>query len=136
MTWTEDAVQQLLVDACRRGEELGIMISVAVVDAGGHLLGFRRHVDAEIVSITLAEDKAYTAAINRVPTSELAVQCRPGGELYGIQHHRSGRMVIFGGGVPIRDEAGKLAGAIGVSGGTTAQDEDCSQYAIDRLERS
>ncbi|MFM1655251.1 GlcG/HbpS family heme-binding protein [Brevibacillus sp. B_LB10_24] len=129
----EQSVNQLLEDALSEARRLGISISAAVVDSAGHLLGFKRHADAEIVSITLAQDKAFTALVNRMATDELGMLCQPGAELYGLQHNLGGRMVIFGGGVPIRDQQNQLIGAIGVSGGTTEQDIYCARYAIDNM---
>lgn len=133
MRWSESVVHRMLQDALDKGAEIGIPISAAITDAAGHLLGFSRHADAEIVSITLAQDKAYTAAINRISTAELGKLCQPGADLYGLQSNLGGRMVIFGGGVPIRDREGVLIGAIGVSGGTTAQDIACAEFAIMNL---
>jgi uncharacterized protein GlcG (DUF336 family) len=130
MKLTDEIVVYMLDAALSKGRDLGIMISVAVVDAGGHLSGFRRHDNAEIVSIRLAQDKAYTALINRIATDELAELCRPGAELYGLQYNVDGRMVIFGGGVPIWGESHKLIGAIGVSGGSTTEDIECAKHAI------
>lgn len=130
MKLSEENVVQLLDAALSKGRDLGILISIAVVDAGGHLLGFRRHDHAEIVSIRLAQDKAYTALINRLATDKLGELCRPGAELYGLQFNVDGRMVIFGGGVPIWDESRNLIGAIGVSGGSTTEDIACAEHAI------
>ncbi|MDB4868418.1 MAG: uncharacterized protein JWR03_2751 [Cohnella sp.] len=130
MSLNEWVVKNMLQDALDKGAELGIPVSAAVTDAAGHLLGFSRHVQAEIVSITLAQDKAYTSAINRISTAELGKLCQPGAELYGLQNHLGGRLVIFGGGVPVRDDDGVMIGAIGVSGGTTEQDAACALHAI------
>lgn len=130
MNLNEQTVKKMLQAALDKGAEIDIPISIAVTDAAGHLLGFSRHVGAEIVSITLAQDKAYSAAINRVSTAELGKFCQPGAELYGLQFNLGGRMVIFGGGIPIRNREGELIGAIGVSGGTVEQDIACAQFAI------
>ena len=130
MKLTEEIIVHMLDTALSKGRDLGILISVAVVDAGGHLLGFRRHDNAEIVSIRLAQDKAYTALVNRMATDKLGELCRPGAELYGLQFNLDGRMVIFGGGIPIWNESNELIGAIGVSGGTTNEDIECAEHAI------
>jgi uncharacterized protein GlcG (DUF336 family) len=133
MKLKEADVKRMLQLALDKGAEIGIPISVAVTDEAGHLLGFSRHLEAEIVSITLAQDKAYTSSVNRISTAELGKLCQPGAELYGLQHNLGGRMVIFGGGIPIHDRAGILIGAIGVSGGSTEQDIACAQFAIDKM---
>lgn len=127
---TEAMVTEMLHSALRKAEELGIEVSAAVTDKSGYLLGFLRHPTAELVSVMLAQNKAYTSAVNRVSTAKLGRMCQPGEELYGLQHTGNGQFVIFGGGLPIRDSQHRLIGAIGVSGGTTEQDEACARHAI------
>jgi uncharacterized protein GlcG (DUF336 family) len=72
-------------------------------------------------SAELAIDKAFTAQIFNNRTDALGALAQPGAELYGIQHSHGGRVMVFGGGIPIRFE-GRTIGAIGVSGGTVAED--------------
>ena len=63
----------------------------------------------------------------KMSTAALKELAQPGGELYGIQHTNGGRIVIFGGGVPIvRD--GEVIGGLGISGGSEAQDTALAQY--------
>ncbi|GAA4607477.1 heme-binding protein [Actinoallomurus liliacearum] len=107
-------------------ERAGALVSVAVVDAGGHLVAFMRMDGAEIAGPVLAPDKAYTAVANRIATHELAEQAAPGGPLFGLHAHASGRFVIFGGGVPLRLGDGVI-GAVGVSGGTVTEDVACAR---------
>lgn len=106
-------------------EGVGALVSVAVVDAGGHLVAFTRMDGAEIAGPVLAPDKAYTAVANRTATHELAEQAAPGGPLFGLHSHASGRFVIFGGGVPLR-LGDQVVGAVGVSGGTVTEDVACA----------
>jgi uncharacterized protein GlcG (DUF336 family) len=117
------------VEAARRS----ILVSAAVVDAGGHLVAFGRMDGAEIAGPVLAVDKAYTAVANRVATSELATLAAPGGELFGLHANGGGRFVIFGGGVPIFIE-GSVVGGVGVSGASTAEDEACALAAVAALD--
>jgi uncharacterized protein GlcG (DUF336 family) len=112
-------------EAARRS----ILVSAAVVDAGGHLVAFGRMDGAEIAGPVLAVDKAYTAVANRMATSELATLAAPGGELFGIHANGGGRFVIFGGGVPIVLE-GTVVGAVGVSGASAVDDEACALAAV------
>lgn len=112
----------------RQAGREGALVSVAVVDAGGHLVAFQRMDGAEIAGVTLAPGKAYTAVAHRMTTADLARLVRPGGELYGLP---GDRYVCFGGGVPLRHpgEERRVAGAVGVSGGTVAQDVACAEAA-------
>jgi len=106
-----------------------IAVSVAVVDDGGHLIAFGRMDGAEIAGPVLAVDKAYTAVAHRIATSELAALAAPGGELFGLQANGGGRYVVFGGGVPVFVD-GVVAGGVGVSGASAADDEACAVAAI------
>lgn len=115
------AVDAALVHA----EEIGVEVSVALVDDGGNLVAFARMDGAEVAGPTLAVDKAYTALANRASTQELAVEAAPGGPLFGLHGTGQGRFVIFGGGIPVR-HMGDVVGAIGVSGARVDQDVACA----------
>nr|WP_159949482.1 heme-binding protein [Rhizobium sp. 18065] len=106
-----------------RANALKIACSVAVVDAGGFLLAFARQDDAMVGSVELAINKAYTALIFRNSTEAVGKLAQPAAELYGIEHSHAGKVVIFGGGIPVLLN-GTVIGAIGVSGGSVAQDID------------
>jgi len=101
--------------------ERGALVSVAVVDAGGHLVAFTRMDGAEIAGPVLARDKAYTAVSHRCSTHELSTAVAPGGDLVGMSSADGGRYVAFGGGVPLWS-ADRVVGGIGVSGGAVDQD--------------
>ena len=76
---------------------------------------------ALLASIDISKNKAFTAAALKMPTSELTKEAAPDGSLYGIQNTNGGRIVVFGGGYPYRIN-GEVVGAIGISGGTVAED--------------
>jgi uncharacterized protein GlcG (DUF336 family) len=101
---------------------------VAVVDAGGHLVAFARMDGAEIAGPTLATDKAFTAVAHRTTTGALGELAVPGGELAGLHANGGGRYVVFGGGVPLWSDD-RVAGGVGVSGGSVAQDVACAEAA-------
>jgi uncharacterized protein GlcG (DUF336 family) len=97
------------------------VVSVAVVDGGGHLIAFARMDGAEIAGPVLAPDKAYTAVAHRVGTHELTELIAPGADLAGMNSADRGRYIGFAGGLPLWD-GDRVVGGIGVSGGTAAQD--------------
>ncbi|GAA2089029.1 hypothetical protein GCM10009840_29320 [Pseudolysinimonas kribbensis] len=104
-----------------------LAVSAAVVDAGGHLVAFRRMDGAEIAGPALAVDKAYTAIALSGSTADLAAEAQPGGALFGIQSTGGGRFVVFGGGVPVRD-GDLIVGGVGVSGAPDpAVDDACAR---------
>lgn len=112
----------------------GVRVVTAVCDAGGNPLVLLRADDAFIASVDIATNKAYTAVSLKMSTEELGHLAQPGGSLYGIQHTNGGRIVIFGGGVPLVRH-GRIVGGFGVSGGTAAQDTAFGQYAKDYFEK-
>lgn len=108
--------------------ELGVAMSVAVVDGGGQLVAFERMDGADLVTIILAQDKAWTALVNRMPTGELAPITQPGTEFYGYHTVARGRTIIFAGGLPLLRD-GVLVGGVGVSGGDSTQDQRAVEEA-------
>jgi len=125
----EDAFA-MIESARRRAESLGVRVSIAVVDRGGHLKAFLRMDGAELAGPTLATDKAYTAVAHRTPTHELAELAAPGGPLFGLHTGAGGRYVIFGGGIPIVAN-GEVIGAVGVSGASVEEDVACAEEAVE-----
>lgn len=122
------AAAQAVQAAVARAEALGVRINVAVVDAGGNLAAFLRMNGAFIQSIDIAIDKAYTAAGFGFPTGDwMGLVGADEGMKLGFAARP--RLVVFGGGLPIRSQ-GALAGGIGVSGASQAQDEDCARAAL------
>ncbi len=121
--------QRMIAAAHAEALRRSILVSAAVVDAGGNLVAFGRMDGAEIAGPVLAVDKAYTAVANRIATSELATLAAPGGELFGLHANGGGRFVIFGGGVPVTVD-GTVVGGVGVSGASAAEDEACALAAL------
>lgn len=113
--------EQMARAACDEAQARGCLVSAAVVDAGGHLVAFRRMDGAEFAGATIAVDKAYTAAGNRIATLDLRDQVVPGGDLAGYYAASGGRFIAFGGGVPLFHD-GLVVGAVGVSGASGQED--------------
>jgi uncharacterized protein GlcG (DUF336 family) len=116
-----DLAEQMTRSACDAAETERCLVSVAVVDAGGHLVAFRRMDGAEFAGATIAVDKAYTSAGNRIATLDLREQVAPGGDLAGYYAASGGRFIAFGGGLPLWYD-GQVVGAVGVSGASGEQD--------------
>ena len=117
------AARRVVAAAQAEARAMRVAMSVAVVDSGGQLVCFERMDAADLVTITLARDKAWTALANGMPTGDLAPLVQPGAEFYGYDSVDGGRMIVFAGGLPLRSAAGVLVGAVGVSGGSSAEDE-------------
>ena len=123
----EDA-KRMLSAAEAKAASLGIAYNIAVVDAGGHLVAFVRQDGALIGSIDLAIHKAVTARIFDKSTFDLATMAQPGAPLFGIEQSNSGKVVIFGGGLPIK-VGSDIVGAVGASAGTVEQDITVAEAA-------
>ena len=122
-----------MADACEaeQAKQSWPKLNIAVVDRGADLVLFRRQDDAFLGSIKIAMEKAQSAASIPFPTRTIAeiVYGKDGkpGPLPGLAHSD---VVAFAGGLPIKNASGALVGAIGVSGATADQDEDCAKAAV------
>jgi len=115
-----------------KGLEMGVPIVFAAVDDGGNIMLVHRQDDSLLASIDLAINKAFTAVAMRQSTAALTSEATAGGTLPGLENSNGGRLVVFGGGVPVMVD-GQIVGGIGVSGGTVAQDEIIVDYAFQVL---
>ena len=114
-----------------KGKEIKVPIVISIVDDGGNIILIHRMENSLLASIDLSLNKAYTAVSLKMPTDKLKDLCKPGEELYGIQHTNN-RFVIFGGGIPFIYK-GKVVGAIGVSGGSVEEDICVCEYALKKV---
>lgn len=117
-----DDARRVIDAAVAKAEEIGQPQDIAVVDAGGNLKAHVRMDSANIGSIHIAINKAYTSVAFQTQTKDLTEATRPSGDLYGLSDAHGGRLVVFPGGIPlVRD--GHVIGAVGVSTGSIEQDQ-------------
>ncbi len=116
-----EEAKKIVQDAEAKAKEIGVMMNIAVADVGGNLVAFERMDKAWLGSVNIAINKAYTAVAFNMTTEDLGKESQAGKSLFGIHTTNNGRLVIFGGGIPLLRK-GVLVGAIGVSGGAVAQD--------------
>jgi len=128
MSLTEQIVERAIEAGRAAAREIGVPMNIAVLDAAAHLKSFVRMDGALLGSIDIALGKAKTAALFGMNSEAVGEFCKPGGSSPGLEL-TNGVLVIFAGGVPIRDGTGALLGAIGVSGGAVAQDAHVAQAA-------
>ncbi len=114
--------------------ERDVKVVAAVCDAGGNPVAMLRADDAFIASVDIATNKAFTAVSLKMTTEQLGKLAQPGESLYGIQFTNNGRIVIFGGGVPLT-ENGAIVGGFGVSGGSAEQDTAFGNFAKEFYEK-
>ena len=130
---SNDEAKIMLTAAERKSTEIGIPMCIAVTDESGNLLAFSRMDGGKVSSISIAIDKAFTAAAAKNPTAFYNEMCRPGSPTYGIHTSNQGHFSIIGGGLPVR--SGKaIVGGIGASSGTPDQDIQVAEAGIKALE--
>jgi uncharacterized protein GlcG (DUF336 family) len=105
--------QKMLIAGEKAALKAGVPVSMAISDAGGHLLAFHRMDDAMLASVQIAIDKAYTSVFGKMSTGNLGMAFHSG-ELVPLFFHE--RWITFNGGYPIKKD-GQILGGIGVSGG-------------------
>ncbi|MFD5946101.1 heme-binding protein [Streptomyces collinus] len=128
---TQDA-DALVAAAQRAAEAAGVTISVTVLDAGGHLLAFRRDDRAVLISGETSTRKAFTALQLNAPTADLVDAVQPGGLFHTLPTALDRPLLFIAGGVPVHRD-GRLIGAIGVGGGAPEQDHGFATAALEIL---
>lgn len=115
-----DRIEQ---EALRRGAHAVI----SVCNAEGNPIAVHVMDGAFLVSFDAAMKKAYTAAAVRMSTMEFGKMAQPGGTFYGADKLDNGKIVIFGGGVPLKS-GDTVIGGLGISGGTGEEDHSLAEY--------
>ena len=110
-----------------KAAEIGVNAVVAIADAGANPMLVHCMDNAYIASYDIALNKAFTSVSLKMSTKTLSGLAQPGQPLYGIQFTNDGKIVIFGGGQPLKIN-GKIVGGLGVSGGSEEQDTYLAQY--------
>jgi uncharacterized protein GlcG (DUF336 family) len=119
-----------MIDAAeRKAAEMGHPFVIAIVDDSGVLKAFSRMDGAALLSVQIAQDKAYTAAGFGLSTDAWHDFVKDDAPLAMGAAAGIDRLIVFGGGFPIMI-GGKLAGAIGVSGGHYTQDMDVANAGL------
>lgn len=125
-TLSLEAAHELLAQARLACAERGFAATIAITDAGGHLRAFERADSAPFLTAEVAMDKAWTAASFGMSTQQWNQYM---GEPTVAPLGQHPRLMAVGGGVPIVVD-GKLAGGIGISGGTATQDHESAEAAL------
>ena len=127
-----ESAHRMIAAAEAKAREIGVPMVIAVCDESGVLKAFSRMDGAALLSVQVAQDKAYTAIGFGLPTEgwhDFIKDDPPlaAGAVGGID-----RLVIFGGGYPIR-AGDRVVGAIGVSGGHYTQDMEVAKAGISAM---
>jgi uncharacterized protein GlcG (DUF336 family) len=123
---TLEQANKAVAAAQAKAIEIGTKMDICIVDAGANLKAFVRMDDAWLGSIDISIKKAKTARFFNFPTGEIGKLSQPGGSLYNIEHSNGG-LITFPGGLTIKNKAGEVIGAIGVSGSTVEDDHTVAE---------
>jgi uncharacterized protein GlcG (DUF336 family) len=133
MTITSERADSLIKAAKAKAVDIGIAVSVVVLDSGGHLKAFSRMDGAWLGSIDVAMKKARTSVLFEMETQQVWEVCKPDAQAHGLEL-TNGALVTFAGGIPLKPTNGLLLGAIGVSGGQVAQDLEVARAGLKALQ--
>ena len=125
MVTLEDA-RRVIAAAEKKAAEIGQPMNIAVADVGGNLVAHVRMDGAWLGSVDISIKKAWTSRAFDIATKDLAEHSQSGGQFFGINASNDGKVMIFAGGIPLK-QGGKVVGAIGVSGGSGEQDHQVAE---------
>ncbi|NNE66168.1 MAG: heme-binding protein [Pyrinomonadaceae bacterium] len=123
---TLEQAHEVVRAARAKADDIGTKMDIAVVDAGANLKFFIRMDGAWLGSIDIAMKKARTARYFDMPTGSIGELSQPDGPLFNIEHSNGG-LISFPGGLPIKNSAGEIIGAIGVSGSSVEDDHTVAE---------
>ncbi|MCP5149872.1 MAG: heme-binding protein [Chromatiales bacterium] len=130
---TLEAARTIVDVALATGREMALEpLAVAVLDAGGHLKCFAREDGTGILRFDIAFGKAWGALGMGFGSRTLANRAKDSAQFFtALAAASGGRLVPAPGGVLIRDGAGRVIGAVGISGDRSDKDEACAVAGIE-----
>jgi uncharacterized protein GlcG (DUF336 family) len=130
---SSEAAHRMIQAAERKALEIGHPMVIAIVDEAGVLKAFSRMDGAALLSVQVAQDKAYTAAGFGIATDQWHEFIKNDPPLAAGATAGIARLVVFGGGYPIKVND-QVVGGIGVSGGHYSQDMEVAQAGLAALQ--
>lgn len=126
---TIDEARTIIAAAEARANEIGVPVTIAILDPGAHLKALSRMDGAVLGALDVAIGKARTAVLFETASSAVHdyLPAAPGLD------RSNGGLMPFAGGFPLTDAAGRLIGAVGISGGAVPQDLDIAEAAAAAL---
>jgi ATP:cob(I)alamin adenosyltransferase len=124
----KNLIASIELEANRRG----MNAVIAVCNPEGNPVAVHVMDGAYLASFDIAMKKAYTSVAVKMSTKELGLLAMPGNTFYGIDKADNGKMIIFGGGIPLTNK-GIIIGGLGISGGTSEDDNSLAEYGVSVL---
>jgi uncharacterized protein GlcG (DUF336 family) len=129
MSITLEQAEKVIAAAKQKAIALETKMNICVVDAGANILAFVRMDGAWLGSADISLKKAKTARFFDMNTGIIGSLSQPGGSLYNIEHSNGG-LISFPGGIPIKNKAGEVIGAVGVSGSSVENDHAVAEAGV------
>lgn len=124
-----DKAKELALCAEKKAIQMGITVSIAIVDFSGNLVLFHRMPDTVTASVDYAHHKAYTAAIYQWPSHKMDDLIQPASAMTALLNIDP-KVTSLGGGLPIQVK-GKMMGGLGISGGALDQDIQIARHVLE-----
>ena len=130
------ALHDALKAGIAKAEQMGIAVGIVTVDSAGFLVAAARMDTALPLSPEIAYGKASASALMRLPSADLQKRWQPGAPVPATLFARTGgRFTPQQGALPI-SQNGEVVGAVGVSGASSADDEQVAQAVVDAYLKS
>lgn len=124
--------KKLIAKIEEQATKLGMNAVIAICTPEGNPVAVHVMDSAYLASFDIAMKKAYTSVAVKMSTKELGELAQPGGTFYGIDKADNGKIIIFGGGVPLMQN-GRMLGGLGISGGSSQEDASLAEYGLSIL---
>jgi len=133
-TLTLEVADLIVNQALQKGREMGFVpLTVAVLDAGGHLIVLKRDDNSSILRPQIAMGKAWGVLGMGFGGRELKRRAEKMPIFFNALSDMSGGMMVpIPGGVLIRSSSGRILGSVGITGDTSENDELCAVYGIEK----
>lgn len=122
-----DKAKKLIEKVEEEAHKRGLNAVIAVCGADGNMIAVHVMDNAFLASFDIAMKKAYTGVAVKMSTKELGKLAMPGETFYGVDKADNNRLIIFGGGVPLK-MSDTIIGGLGISGGTSEEDDSLAQF--------
>ena len=133
MAITLEEAQKLIQKAHEKAAQLGVRVTAAVVDVGGHLIALGRMDGAPPISPKIAEAKAVAAALFLRDGASLLQTAQDRPVFYSAAERLAGAPIVPGPGSVLVLKGKQVTGAIGVSGARPEQDLECAEAGLASL---
>ena len=124
--------QKIVGFIVNRASEMNKAVAVAVADSHGELIAFARMDGVPLPSVSIAMNKAWTAARTGKPTEEIGEKVKDPNKGHDISYYGDPRFVGWGGGIPLW-KGGEVVGAVAVSGLSSKEDAALAGWGTDLI---